>query len=113
MSNTATIAPTGTWTVDASHSKVAFAVKHLGIATVRGEFGKFEGTFEIGDDLSSSRAYGVVKTTSIDTNDKARDEHLRAPDFFEAESHPSSRPRATPRSRSSRPRSSRSTTRRF
>lgn len=88
MSNTATIAPTGTWTVDATHSKVAFAVKHLGIATVRGEFGEFEGTFEIGDDLSSSRAYGVVRTASIDTNEKARDEHLRAPDFFDAENHP-------------------------
>jgi polyisoprenoid-binding protein YceI len=50
--STATIAPTGTWTVDASHSKVGFAVKHLGIATVRGEFKEFEGTFEIGDDLS-------------------------------------------------------------
>jgi polyisoprenoid-binding protein YceI len=82
--STATIAPTGTWTVDASHSKVGFAVKHLGIATVRGEFGEFEGTFEIGDDLASSRAYGTVKTASIDTNEQARDEHLRSADFFDA-----------------------------
>jgi polyisoprenoid-binding protein YceI len=82
--STATIAPTGTWTVDASHSKVGFAVKHLGIATVRGEFKEFEGTFEIGDDLSSSRAYGTVKTASIDTNEQARDEHLRSADFFDA-----------------------------
>jgi polyisoprenoid-binding protein YceI len=86
--STATIAPTGTWTVDASHSKVAFAVKHLGIATVRGEFKEFEGTFEIGEDLASSRAYGSVKTASIDTNDQARDEHLRSPDFFDAENYP-------------------------
>ena len=82
--STATIAPTGTWTVDASHSKVGFAVKHLGIATVRGEFKEFEGTFEIGDDLASSRAYGTVKTASIDTNEQARDEHLRSADFFDA-----------------------------
>ena len=82
--STATIAPTGTWTVDASHSKVGFAVKHLGIATVRGEFTEFEGTFEIGDDLSSSRAYGTVKTASIDTNEQSRDEHLRSADFFDA-----------------------------
>ena len=86
--STATIAPTGTWTVDATHSKVGFAVKHLGIATVRGEFTKFEGTLEIGEDLATSRAYGKVKTASIDTSEPARDEHLRAPDFFDAEQYP-------------------------
>ena len=85
--STATIAPTGTWTVDASHSKVGFAVKHLGIATVRGEFKEFEGTFEIGQDLSQSRAYGIVRTASVDTNEPSRDEHLRSADFFDAETH--------------------------
>ena len=84
----ATIAPTGTWTVDAAHSKVGFAVKHLGIATVRGEFKEFEGTLEIGDDLASSRAFGTVKTASIDTGEPGRDDHLRSPDFFNADAHP-------------------------
>ena len=87
MSTTATIAPTGTWTVDKSHSKVGFAVKHLGIATVRGEFRDFEGTFEIGEDLESSRAYGTVKAASVDTNEPGRDEHLRSADFFDAETN--------------------------
>ena len=82
--STATIAPTGTWTVDASHSKVGFAVKHLGIATVRGEFTEFEGTFEIGEDLSSSRAFGKVNAASVNTNEASRDEHLRSADFFDA-----------------------------
>ena len=86
--STATIAPTGTWTIDAAHSKVGFAVKHLGIATVRGEFNEFEGTVQIGDDLASSRAYGTVTTASIDTGDSARDDHLRSADFFNAEAHP-------------------------
>ncbi len=85
--STATLAPTGTWTVDATHSKVGFAVKHLGIATVRGEFNEFEGTLEIGEDLATSRAYGKVKTASIDTSETARDDHLRAPDFFDAEQY--------------------------
>lgn len=85
--STATIAPTGTWTVDASHSKVGFAVKHLGIATVRGEFKQFEGAFEIGELLSTSRVYGVVEAASVDTNEPARDEHLRSADFFGAETN--------------------------
>jgi polyisoprenoid-binding protein YceI len=84
---TPTVVPTGTWTVDRAHSKVAFAVKHMGIATVRGEFGEFEGTLEISDDLASAKAYGTVKTTSVDTNQPQRDEHLRSPDFFDATSH--------------------------
>ncbi len=84
----ATIAPTGTWNVDTTHSRVGFAVKHLGIATVRGTFKEFEGTLVIGDDLSTAKAYGKVKTASVDTNEAARDEHLRNSDFFDVEKYP-------------------------
>src|SRR5512134_3480549 len=80
--------PAGTWTVDPVHSKVGFAVKHMGVATVRGEFRDFEGTLEIGDDLESARAHGTVKAASVDTNQEQRDEHLRSADFFDAENHP-------------------------
>jgi len=92
VSATATITrteiPTATWAVDQAHSKVGFAVKHMGIATVRGEFGKFEGTLDIGEDLSEARAYGTVKVASVDTNQPQRDEHLRSADFFDAETYP-------------------------
>ena len=30
----------------------------------------------------------TIKTTSIDTNDADRDEHLRAPDFFDVAKFP-------------------------
>jgi polyisoprenoid-binding protein YceI len=86
--STATIAPTGTWNVDTTHSRVGFSVKHLGIATVRGTFQAFEGTLEIGEDLTSARAYGKVKTASVHTNDAGRDEHLRNADFFDVENYP-------------------------
>jgi len=85
---TRTPIPTGTWSVDPAHSKVGFAVKHMGVATVRGEFRGFEGTIEIGDDLASSRAYGTAQAASIDTSQEQRDEHLRSADFFDAESNP-------------------------
>ena len=83
-----TIVPTGTWSVDPAHSKVGFAVKHMGIATVRGEFTEFEGTLEIGEDLSSAKVYGTVKAESVDTNEPQRDGHLRSPDFFDAAQYP-------------------------
>jgi polyisoprenoid-binding protein YceI len=84
----ATLIPTGTWTVDPAHSKVGFGVKHMGIATVRGEFTDFEGSLEIGEDLSSAKVYGTVKAQSVDTNEPQRDDHLRSPDFFDAAQFP-------------------------
>jgi polyisoprenoid-binding protein YceI len=81
--------PAGTWKVDPAHSSVGFEVKHLMIATVRGRFTDFEGTLEAAeDDPSNSRAHGAVKVASIDTGDPQRDEHLRSPDFFDAERYP-------------------------
>jgi len=90
MSSTtaATAVLTGTWNVDPAHSKVGFAVKHMGIATVRGEFKQFAGTLEVGEDLSTAKAYGTVKVESVDTNEGQRDEHLRSPDFFDAAEYP-------------------------
>ncbi len=83
-----TAVPTGTWTIDEVHSKIGFAVKHMGVATVRGEFREFGGTIEIGEDFESSRAYGTVKTASVNTSNDQRDEHLRSPDFFAAGDNP-------------------------
>jgi polyisoprenoid-binding protein YceI len=80
--------PTGTWEVDPVHSRIGFAVKHMGVATVRGEFGDFDGRIEIGDDLATGKAHGTVRAASVDTKQEKRDEHLRSPDFFDAEVHP-------------------------
>lgn len=87
MSPVATLVPTGTWNVDPAHSTVAFAVKHMGIATVRGEFKEFEGTLEVGEDLTSAKAQGSVRVASLDTNEAQRDAHLRSADFFDVEQH--------------------------
>ena len=85
---TKTGVPTGTWAVDPTHSRVGFQVKHLGIASVRGDFGKFSGTLEFHDDLASTKAYGTAEAWSVDTNDEGRDAHLRSPDFFDVEQYP-------------------------
>lgn len=85
---TETGVPTGTWDVDTVHSRVGFAVKHMGVTTVRGEFHEFEGRLEVGEDLASTKAYGTVKVASVSTNQGQRDDHLRSADFFDAENHP-------------------------
>jgi polyisoprenoid-binding protein YceI len=83
-----TLVPAGTWSVDPAHSTVGFSVKHLGIASVRGQFEDFAGTLEIGEGDEAARAYGTVKAVSINTGDAGRDEHLRSADFFGAEANP-------------------------
>ncbi|HEY2282960.1 MAG TPA: YceI family protein [Solirubrobacteraceae bacterium] len=84
--STETVLPTGTWAVDPVHSSVEFQVKHLGIATVKGQFKEFEGTVEVGPE--GARAYGTVQTASVDTREPQRDEHLRSADFFEVATYP-------------------------
>lgn len=84
---TETAIPSGTWEIDAIHTKVGFAVKHMGVSTVRGEFREFDGALEVGDD-GNLRAYGTVKAASVDTRQEQRDEHLRSADFFDVENYP-------------------------
>src|SRR5271155_783906 len=83
---TQTFLPTGTWKVDPVHSSVEFQVKHLGIATVKGQFKEFEGTLEVGPD--GARASGTVQVASVDTHEPQRDGHLRSADFFDADEPP-------------------------
>ena len=56
---TTSLIPTATWIVDAAHSTIGFAVKHMGIANDRGRFTELEETVEFGEDLSSSSARGL------------------------------------------------------
>lgn len=76
--------PTGTWALDPGHSSVEFRVKHIGIANVRGAFNEFEGRLEAAEN-GDLKAYGKIKVASVDTNEVARDQHLRSADFFDAE----------------------------
>ncbi|MCU1377659.1 MAG: YceI family protein [Acidimicrobiales bacterium] len=85
----------GTWAIDVSHSSVNFKVKHLGVASTRGRFDKFEGTVEIGENPADTKVNVSVDTASVDTHDGTRDEHLRSADFFDVANHPAMTFRST------------------
>ncbi len=78
-----------TFSVDPSHSRLGFTVRHLGFSKVRGHFEQFEGTLHLDpEDLSTLRAEAAVQTASVTTSDANRDNHLRTADFFLVEDYP-------------------------
>jgi polyisoprenoid-binding protein YceI len=77
------------WTLDNVHSHVGFTVKHLMVATARGQFKTYSGTVNLDpNDFTKSTFTGEVDVASIDTGNADRDNHLRTGDFFDAQNHP-------------------------
>lgn len=77
------------WVLDPLHSEVQFKVKHLVISTVTGFFKKFEGELTTeNDNFSNAEISFSLDVNSIDTNQEARDGHLKSAEFFDAEQYP-------------------------
>ncbi len=75
------------WAIDPAHSQIQFAVKHLGISTVRGTFQKFGGTIE--EENGKVAAVNVdIDVNSINTGAEQRDGHLKSADFFDTAEYP-------------------------
>ncbi len=77
------------WNIDATHSHVTFAIRHMVVSTVKGRFNVLSGTLEIDTaNPANSWVQAEIDVASIDTGDPNRDNHLRAPDFFDVEKYP-------------------------
>jgi polyisoprenoid-binding protein YceI len=78
-----------TWGIDPTHTEVQFKVKHLVISTVTGFFRKFSGSIVTeSEDFNGAEVKFRLDVSSIETNQADRDTHLKSPDFFAAEQHP-------------------------
>jgi len=83
------LATAATYEIDAAHSSAQFAIKHMMVATVKGEFGKVSGTINLDDkDLKASGIEATIDAASINTRNEKRDAHLRSPDFFDVAKFP-------------------------
>jgi len=87
QTETATLIPTATWTVDPVHSSIRFDVVDTDsmMKSISGRFTDFEGTVEGGEEQS---ARGIVRTPSVLTDNEMRDEHLRSNDLLATERFP-------------------------
>jgi polyisoprenoid-binding protein YceI len=81
-------ATAATYLIDPVHSEVSFRIRHL-LGRVAGTFGEWGGTVVMDTvDVARSSVNVTIQTASIDTRVKQRDDHLRTPDFFAADSFP-------------------------
>ncbi|WP_342375864.1 YceI family protein [Myxococcus stipitatus] len=78
-----------TWTVDPAHSGAEFSVKHMMVSNVKGSFNIKDGTVNLDDkDITKSTVEATLDAASVNTANAKRDEHLRAPDFFDVAKYP-------------------------
>ena len=77
-------AATTAWQIDPQHSSAQFAVRHLGLSTVRGAFSKLSGTLQLDDqDFTKSTIEVSIDVNTVDTREPDRDKELRSERFFD------------------------------
>jgi polyisoprenoid-binding protein YceI len=79
------------WNVDASHSKLGFAVTHMMVSETEGKFKVYEGKVsspKADADFTDAKIEFSVDAASINTDDEKRDGHLKSADFFDVAKYP-------------------------
>ena len=77
------------WNVDSDHSTIGFQVSHMVISKTNGKFTDYRGVIEMDPEAKKvSKIEAVIQTSSVFTDHEKRDGHLRSPDFFDVEKHP-------------------------
>jgi polyisoprenoid-binding protein YceI len=76
------------WSVDQAHTEIAFKVRHLMIAHVKGAFKTFDASiYTNANDFTTAEIDIWIDPSSINTGDAKRDEHLKSADFFDTQNH--------------------------
>jgi len=77
------------WTIDPDHSSAAFSIRHMMIASIRGQFCRVGGAVRMDPlNIHNSSIELSIEASSIFTGIQKRDDHLKSPDFFDIEKYP-------------------------
>jgi len=69
--------------IDPTHTNIIFKIRHGSVSNFYGRFNETKGTINFDeDDITKSDMNLVVQMSSIDTNSRVRDGHLKGADFF-------------------------------
>jgi polyisoprenoid-binding protein YceI len=83
------LAQVETWKIDPAHSAAQFAVRHMGISTVRGEFRKVSGSASYDPaDASKTLLEATIDATTVDTRVDMRNNDLKSANFLDVEKYP-------------------------
>jgi polyisoprenoid-binding protein YceI len=78
----------GTWTIDAMHSFVVFAIEHFTIALAQGIAAGPKGTITIAPEFTSSFVEASIDAATITTANAMRDERIHGPDVLDVAQYP-------------------------
>lgn len=82
-------AATTEYKLDPQHTKVGFSVSHMVVSSVSGRFTKATAQVSVDEqDLAKSSVAVEIQAASVNTDEAARDEHLRGSDFFDVKKFP-------------------------
>lgn len=86
---TASVPAAKTYKIDAVHSSVIFSTMHMNTSRFYGRFNDISGSITVDEaEPQKSKVEITIQTTSVDTANKGRDDHLRSPDFFDVKQFP-------------------------
>ncbi len=85
----------GTWALDTAHARVGFAVRHLGVAKVRGLFADVDATLSIGNTVEETAVEATIGIASIDTGNADRDAHVLSAELLDVARRPTMTFRST------------------
>lgn len=74
--------------IEPTHTFATFEIGHLGVSTNRGRFDKKSGSVTLDRAAKSGKVDISIDMTSINTGTAAFDKHLRSPDIFDTDKHP-------------------------
>ncbi|MDD2946499.1 YceI family protein [Acinetobacter haemolyticus] len=86
---TFTMAKPVAYQIDPTHTATVFSWSHFGFSTPSANFSDIQGTINVDNAKPANSSVNVtIPLSSLNTNVKALDEHLKTADFFDAAKYP-------------------------
>jgi polyisoprenoid-binding protein YceI len=83
------VAQSSTWNIDTLHSSAYFTVRHMMIATVRGQFGGIKGVVNyLPANPTAASVETTIDCTTLNTGEPKRDADMKGEEFFDVKRYP-------------------------